>query len=67
MTRNTRGTNASRGTKFDDRGTADAMGDRDLTNRKPYRTRPQKARAKVEARKQDDGRFVCWVPVTFHP
>ena len=51
---------------IDKRGTAEVFDKRDLSNRKPYRTKPEKARAKVEARKQDDGRFVCWVPVTFH-
>jgi hypothetical protein len=52
--------------KFDDRGTAEVFDKRDLSNRKPYRTRAQKIRAKAEARKQEDGAFRCWVPVTFH-
>ena len=65
MTHNARGTNASRGID-DDRGTRKCLEERNLTNRKPYRPKAEKVRAKTESRKQHTGQFVSWVPVIYH-
>ncbi|MCH6205270.1 MULTISPECIES: hypothetical protein [Brucella] len=40
-------------------------GERDMTNRKPYRTAAQKAEARASAR-LIDGRYVSNAPVTYH-
>ena len=41
-------------------------GKRDMTNRKPYRTKPMKAVAKKTAHRSEDGAFRSTVPVRFH-
>ena len=41
-------------------------GERDMRNRKPYRTASQKARAKAVARKDDDGTYRSIAPVSLH-
>jgi hypothetical protein len=39
----------------------------DLTNRKPYRTKAQKALARKTAYKADDGTYRSTAPVSYHP
>ena len=41
-------------------------GERDLTNRKPYRTPAQKALAKKTARKGKNGAYRSSAPVSYH-
>ena len=41
-------------------------GKRDMTNRKPYRSKPMKAMAKRMAAKGKDGAFRSAAPVRFH-
>lgn len=36
-------------------------------NKKPYRTKAQKAEARNRAYKCDDGAYRCSVPVSYHP
>ena len=36
-------------------------------NKKPYRTKAQKAEARNRAHKCDDGAWRCNVPVSYHP
>jgi len=38
-----------------------------MYNGKPYRTKSQKALAKANATKRDDGAFRSSAPVTYHP
>ena len=42
------------------------FGERDMANRKPFRTQRQKAVAKRIARRCDDGAFRSAAPVSFH-
>lgn len=41
-------------------------GERDMSNRKPYRTASQKAEARRTARKCEDGTFRSSAPVSMH-
>lgn len=41
--------------------------DRDMTNRKPYRTKAQKLDAKERAYKGKDGTFHSAAPKSYHP
>lgn len=41
--------------------------ERDMSNKKPYRTKAQKLRAKNVAKKRSDGAYRCNVEVTLHP
>jgi hypothetical protein len=48
-------------------GTADAHARRDLTNRKPYRTKAQRKIARETAVKCKDGAYRSTAPVSYHP
>lgn len=41
-------------------------GQRDMTNRKPYRTKAQKKEARSKARKDADGAWRSSAPVSYH-
>lgn len=41
-------------------------GERDMVNRKPFRTKAQKKLAKDSARKDKDGTFRSSAPVSYH-
>lgn len=42
-------------------------GERNMDNRKPYRSQRQKSEAKDKARKCDDGTYRSTAPVSYHP
>lgn len=42
-------------------------GERNMDNRKPYRTKRQKVEARDKANKQKDGTYRSNAPVSFHP
>ena len=49
------------------RTSLDTKGEINMSNRKPYRTKADKARAKELARKRENGTYSCpMVPVRFH-
>ncbi len=51
---------------FDDRTTKECLGERDLTNRKPYRTKSQKCEARGNSRVCKDGATRSTAPTSLH-
>lgn len=52
---------------YDPRGVREVEATRDLSNRKPYRTKAQKTEARAKAWKRKDGTWQSSAPVSMHP